>query len=125
MLDKFNQKLNSIITEAFEVSPKFIDKDFQGSFNKIDLFTSKKFFKGIPSEMFISQDFVQLLSNKLNIKKIKKETSLIIYISKFSFVYTAIILPTPGKRYEIILLNSWKSDKIPQIETTGQLRIIL
>lgn len=125
MLDKFNKKINSIIFESYELSPKFIDKDFQGSFNNIDLFTSKKFFKGIPSETFITQEFIQSLIERLNIKNIKKEISLIIYISKLSFVYTGIILPTPGKRIEIILMNSWKSEKIPPLEITGQKRIIL
>jgi len=125
MLNQFNKKITSIITEAFEVSPKFIDKDFQCSFNKIDLFTSKRFFKGIPSETFIAQEFVKTLNDKINLNVIKKETNVIIYITKNSFVFTGIILPTPGKRIEIILLNSWKSEKIPNIETTGQKRIIL
>ena len=125
MLDQFNKKLNTIITEAFEMSPKYIDKDFQGSFNKIDLFTSKKFFKGISSEISLSQKFIQSLIKKLNIKNLTKEISLIIYIPKLSFVFTAKLFPTPGKRYELLLLNSWKSEKIPEIETSGQLRIIL
>ena len=81
MLDQFNQQINFIITEAFDLSPKFIDKDFQGSFNKIDLFTSKKFFKGIPSETFIAQEFIKKLNEKININEIN---------FKFNFMFSPI-----------------------------------
>lgn len=125
MLNRFNQELNNIIFESYNISPKYIDKDFQGTYNNIDLFTSKTFFKGISRETFIAPEFIKLLLNKLNLNVIKEETSVIIYIPKFSFVFTGIITPKFSNRYELILLNSWKSDKVPHIETTGQIRIIL
>jgi len=125
MLNQFNQELNDIIMEAYSVNPKYIDKDFQGTYNNIDLFTSKKFFRGIGHDTFIAQEFIKLLVEKLDLNVIKKETSVIIYITKMSSVFTGRILPKFSKRYELILLNSWKSEKIPHLETTGQLRIIL
>ena len=125
MLEKFNKNINFIILESFEVSPKYIDKEYQCTYNKIDLFTSKKFFKGSNTENTISQTFIELLLKKIKINNIKKEKRLIIYMPQFSNVYSAIISPTHANRHEIILLNSWKSERIPPIETTGQERVIL
>jgi len=93
MLNKFN----SIISETFDLSPKYIDKDFQCSFNNVDLFTSKIFFKGINNESFIGQEFLKELLNKINLKSINKETPIIIYLTKLNSVYSGIIFSTPRK----------------------------
>lgn len=124
MLNQFNKNINEIIFEAFEISPKFIDKDFQCSYNKIDLFTSKKFFRKDLNELFVGQEFLRKLNDKIKIDKINKESSFIIYIRKFSLVFSLLIVPDLCNRHEVILLNSWKSDKIPGIEVNGQKRII-
>lgn len=125
MLNHFNLELNSIILESCSINPKYVDKDFQGTYNNIDLFTAKTFFKGISRETFIAPKFIKLLLNKLDLNVIKEETSVIIYIPKFSFVFTGLLIPKFTQRYELLLLNSWKSEKIPHLEITGQLRIIL
>ena len=125
MLDQFNTELNSIIFEAYDVNPKFIDKDYQGTFNNVDLFTSKHFFSGVNKEMFLSPAFIQSILNKINVNEIKTQISIIVFIKKESLVFNGLIVPEHCKRYELILLNSWKSDKIPHLEVTGQKRIIL
>ena len=97
MLEIFNENLSKIIFESYSVDPKYIDKEFQGSFNKVDLFISSKFSNKSLSEMFISNNFIKLLFDKLNINEIKKETNVIIYITSHSLVYARINLS-----------NSWK-----------------
>jgi len=123
MLEKFNKELSFIIKEdVYKISPKFIDKEYKCSKNKVDLFISKKFINSIG---IIYEELLKLISSNFNINDIKLETSVIIYITRFEVVYSGIILPTSGNRHEIILLNSWKSNKIPHLETTGQIRIII
>lgn len=89
MLDNFNIEMSKIISESFNVDPKYIDKEYQGSVNKVDLFTLKSSNNKF-SKTFISNNFINLVLKQLNINDIKKETNVIIYIPSHSLVFTRI-----------------------------------
>ena len=110
------KNFQKIIDEEVFSNDLFFEKKFAFTLNKKDIFTSKLVRKDF------NNDKLKLFVEKININK---PGEYIIFFRKDEYVFVITAKQTSGNRFEIYIKNTFKSSKIPHLQSSIQKRLII